>query len=94
VCVAETQAAAKKQGAFSSSANIFSAKATCDRVELARSDGYAGIQGQLAAAERDVLRWANWPTLLAIAIWSVCSTPRSRRMASRRMFRVRPLLIQ
>ena len=75
VCVAETEAEAKKQGAFSSLANIFSGKATCDPVELARSDGYVGIQGQLAAAERDALRWANWPTILAIAIWSGCSLP-------------------
>jgi hypothetical protein len=54
-CVAETEAEAKKQGAWSAFANIFSGKMTCDPLELARSDGNPGIQGQLAAAERDVL---------------------------------------
>jgi hypothetical protein len=74
-CVAETEAEAKKQGALSALASIFSGKMTCDPVELARSDGYTGIQGQLAAAERDVLRWANWPQISSIAIPVVCSLP-------------------
>jgi hypothetical protein len=74
-CVAETEAEAKKQGALSALASIFSGKMTCDPVELARSDGYTGIQGQLAAAERDVLRWANWPQISGIAIPLVCSLP-------------------
>ena len=74
-CVAETEAEAKKQGALSALASIFSGKMTCDPVELARSDGYTGIQGQLAAAERDVLRLANWPQISAIAIPFVCSLP-------------------
>ncbi len=74
-CVAETEAEAKKQGALSALASIFSGKMTCDPVELARSDGYTGIQGQLAAAERDVLRWANWPQISSIAIPLVCSLP-------------------
>ena len=74
-CVAETEAAAKKQGTLSALTSIFSGKATCDPVELARSDGYPGIQGQLAAAERDVLRWANWPQISGIAIPLLCSLP-------------------
>ena len=74
-CVAETEAAAKKQGTLSALASIFSGKATCDPVELARSDGYPGIQGQLAAAERDALRWANWPQVSAIAISLMCCFP-------------------
>ena len=74
-CVAETDAEAKKPGAFSALASIFSGKMTCNPVELARSDGYTGIQGQLAAAERDVLRWANWPQISSIAIPLVCSLP-------------------
>ena len=74
-CVVETEAEAKKQGTFSALTSIFSGKMNCDPVELAKSNGYAGIQGQLAAAERDVLRWANWPQLSAIAIPLVCSLP-------------------
>jgi len=74
-CVVETEAEAKKQGALSALASIFSGKMTCDPVELARSDGYTGIQGQLAAAERDVLRWANWPQISSIAIPLLCSLP-------------------
>jgi hypothetical protein len=74
-CVAATEAEAKKPGTLSSLTSIFSGKATCDPVELARSDGYPGIQGQLAAAERDVLRWANWPQISGIAIPLLCSLP-------------------
>jgi hypothetical protein len=74
-CVAETEAEAKKHGTLSALTSIFSGKATCDPVELARSDGYPGIQGQLAAAERDVLRWANWPQISGIAIPLLCSLP-------------------
>jgi hypothetical protein len=74
-CVAETEAEAKKQGTLSALTSIFSGKTTCDPVELARSDGYPGIQGQLAAAERDVLRWANWPQISGIAISLLCSLP-------------------
>ena len=48
---------------------------TCDPVELARSEGYSGIKGQLAAAERNVLRWANGSRISAIAIPLVCSLP-------------------
>jgi hypothetical protein len=67
-CVAETEAEAKKQGNLSALARIFSRKMTCDLVELGASDSYTGIQGQLAAAERDVLRWDNWPQISSIAI--------------------------
>ena len=74
-CVAATEAEAKKQGTFSALVSIFSGKAICDPVELARSDGYPGIQGQLAAAERDVLRWANWPQISGIAISLMCCFP-------------------
>jgi hypothetical protein len=74
-CVAETEAEAKKQGAFSALASIFSGKMTCDPVELARSEDYTGIQGQLAAAERNVLRWANRPRISAIAVPLMCSLP-------------------
>lgn len=74
-CVAETEAEAKKQGALSALANIFSGKMICDPVDLARSDSYPGIQGQLAAAERDVLRWANWPQISGIAVPLLCSLP-------------------
>jgi hypothetical protein len=74
-CVAETEAEAKKQGALSALGNIFLGKMTCDPVELARSDAYAGIQRQLAAAERDVLRWASWPQISGIAIPLMCSLP-------------------
>jgi hypothetical protein len=74
-CVAETEAEAKKQGTLSALASIFSGKMTCDPVELARSDSYPGIQGQLAAAERDVLRWASWPQISGIAIPLMCSLP-------------------
>ena len=75
VCVAETEAEAKKQGAVSAFANIFLGKMTCDPVELARSNAYAGIQRELAAAERDVLRWASWPQISGIAIPLMCSLP-------------------
>jgi hypothetical protein len=74
-CVAETEAEAKKQGTLSALASIFSGKAICDPVELAKSDGYTGIQGQLAAAERDVLRWANWLQRFGIALPVLCSLP-------------------
>ena len=74
-CVAATEAEAKKQGTLSALTSIFLGQATCDPVELARSDGYPGIQGQLAAAERDVLRWANWPQISGIAIPLLCSLP-------------------
>jgi hypothetical protein len=74
-CVAETEAEAKKQGTLSALVSIFSGKAICDPVELARSNGYTGVQGQLAAAERDVLRWANWPQKCGIAIPLLCSLP-------------------
>src|SRR5258707_15855878 len=79
-CVAETEAEAKKQGTLSALTSIFSGKATCDPVELARSDGYPGIQGQLAAAERDVLRWAYWPQISGIAIPLLCSRSEERRV--------------
>jgi len=74
-CVAEKEAEAKKQGALSTLTSIFLGKAICDPVELARSEGYTGIQGQLAAAERDVLRWANWPQISGIAISLMCCFP-------------------
>jgi hypothetical protein len=74
-CVAETEAEAKKQGTVSALTSIFSGKATCDPVELAKSDGYSGVQGQLAAAERDVLRWANWPQISGIAVSLMCCFP-------------------
>jgi hypothetical protein len=74
-CVAETEAEAKKQGTLSALTSIFSGKATCDPVELARSGAYPGIQGQLAAAERDVLRWTSWPQISGIAISVMCCFP-------------------
>lgn len=74
-CVAEAEAEAREQGTLSALTSIFSGKATCDPVELARSKGYIGIQGQLAAAERDVLRWANRPLISGIAIPLICCLP-------------------
>jgi len=74
-CVAETEAEAKKQGAFSALASMFSGKMTCDPIELARSDSYTGVQGQLATAERDLLRWDSWPQTSGIAILLLCSLP-------------------
>jgi hypothetical protein len=74
-CVAETEAEAKKQGTLSALASIFSGKMTCDPIELARSDSDTGIQGQLATAERDLLRWDNWPQISSIAILLLCSLP-------------------
>jgi hypothetical protein len=74
-CVAETEAEAKKQGTFSALASMFSGKMTCDPIELARSDSYTGVQGQLATAERDLLRWDSWPQTSGIAILLLCSLP-------------------
>jgi hypothetical protein len=74
-CVAETEAEAKKQGAFSALASMFSGKMTCDPIELARSNSYTGVQGQLATAERDLLRWDSWPQTSGIAIPLLCSLP-------------------
>ena len=74
-CVAETEAEAKQQGTLSALASIFSGKMTCDPIELARSDSYAGIQGQLATAERDLLRWDHWPQISGIATLFLCSLP-------------------
>jgi hypothetical protein len=88
-CVAETEAEAKKQGALSALASIFSGKMTCDPVELTRSDGYTGIQGQLAAAERSVLRWDNWPQISGIAVLFLCSLPWSWYFFLRRIRELR-----
>jgi hypothetical protein len=74
-CRAQLLGEAKKQGTLSALTSIFSGKATCDPVELAKSDGYTGVQGQLAAAERDVLRWANWPQISGIAVSLMCCFP-------------------
>jgi hypothetical protein len=74
-CVAETEAEAKKRGTFSALTSIFSGKPTCDPVELARSSGYLGIQGELAAAERDVVPWADWSPIAATAILVMCCLP-------------------
>jgi hypothetical protein len=74
-CVAEGEAEAKGQGTFSALTNIFGGKPLCDPVELARSTGHVGIQGQLAAAEIDVRRWASWPLLGGIAIPVTCCLP-------------------
>jgi hypothetical protein len=74
-CVAETEAEAKKQGTFSALASMFSGKMTCDPIELVRFDSYTGIQGQLATAERDLLRWDTWPQVSGIAILLLCSLP-------------------
>jgi hypothetical protein len=74
-CVAETEAEVKKQGTLSTLASIFSRKMTCDPIELARSDSYAGIQGQLATAERDLLRWDHWPQISGTATLVLCSLP-------------------
>jgi hypothetical protein len=74
-CVAETETEAKKQGTFSALTRIFVPKPICDPVELARSDGYLGIQAELAAAERDVLRWTNWSAIAGIAIPLMCCLP-------------------
>ena len=74
-CVAETETEAKKQSAWSALASMFSGKMTCDPIELARSDSYIGIQGQLATAERERLRWGSWPQISGIAILLLCSLP-------------------
>jgi hypothetical protein len=74
-CVAETEAQAKKQGTFSALTSLFLGRATCDPVELARSSGYIGIQGELAVTERDVLRWANWPPIAGSVISLACCLP-------------------
>jgi hypothetical protein len=74
-CVAEKEADAKKQGVFSALTSIFSGKASCDPVQLALSEDYTGIQGQLAAAQRDASRWARWPQISGIAIASVSFLP-------------------
>jgi hypothetical protein len=74
-CVAERDAEAKKSGAFSALANIFAGKALCDPVELAKSGGHGGIPGQLAAAELELLEWADWPLIACIAILVTCSLP-------------------
>jgi len=73
-CIAEGEAEAGKQPTFSWT-NIFGGKPQCDPVELARSSGRVGIQGQLAAAERDVLEWGNWPLIACIGIPLTCSLP-------------------
>jgi hypothetical protein len=92
-CVAETEAEAKKQGALSALGNIFLGKMTCDPVELARSEAYAGIQRQLAAAERDVLRWASWPQISGIAIPLMCSLPRLWYFFLRRIRELREAIV-
>ena len=74
-CVAENEAQEKSEGPLSALAGIFIGKLTCDPVELARSNGYAGIQGQLAAAQREVLRWDNWSPIAAIAMAAVSCFP-------------------
>jgi hypothetical protein len=74
-CVAEGEADAKRPGPFSVLTNIFGGKPLCDPVELARSGSHAGIQGQLATAELEVLRWANWPLIACIAIQLTCTVP-------------------
>ena len=74
-CIAEADAGAKTKGTFSALTNLFAGKMLCDPLELARSSDYVGVQGQLAAAERDVLRWTNWPFIACIAILLSCSLP-------------------
>jgi hypothetical protein len=74
-CVAETEAESKKQSTWSALASMFSGKMTCDPIELARSDSYKGIQGQLATAERELLRWGSWPQISGIVILLLCSLP-------------------
>jgi hypothetical protein len=74
-CVAESQAEAKEQGALSALTSIFARQPLCDPVELARSGDHAGIQGQLAEAELDALRWAHWPLIACIAIQIACCIP-------------------
>jgi len=75
VCVAEQQTEAKNQGTFSALTSIFTAKPTCDPVELAKSSGYVGVQGQLAAAEQELIRWDNWAPIAAISLAIVGSLP-------------------
>jgi len=74
-CVAESQAEAKEQGTLSALKSFFVGKSLCDPVELAKSGDYAGIQGQLAAAELDRLRWTRWPLSACIAIQVACCLP-------------------
>jgi hypothetical protein len=74
-CVAEKEAEAKKQGTFSALTSIFTGKPTCDPVELARLDSDIGIQGQLAAAERELLQWDNWPAITGVVLVVMCSLP-------------------
>jgi hypothetical protein len=92
-CVAETEAEAKKQGALSALAGIFTGKMTCDPLELARSNSYPGIQGQLAAAQRDVLRWASWPQISGIAIPLMCSLPWLWYFSLRRIRELREAIV-
>ena len=74
-CVAEKQTEAKNQGTFSALTSIFTAKPTCDPVELASSNGYVGVQGELAAAEQEFIWWDKWAPIAAIAVAVVCSLP-------------------
>jgi hypothetical protein len=74
-CVAEKGTEGKAQGALSALTSLFTSKSTCDPVDLARSSGYSGIQGQLGAAQRDAMRWDNWHLIGGIALSVLCSFP-------------------
>jgi hypothetical protein len=77
VCVAERDAEAKRQGPLSALTNLFrSGESQCDPVELARSNGqHEGIQGQLAVAEGEVLRWDSWHLIASMGVLVACSLP-------------------
>ena len=77
MCVAEREAEAKRQGPLSALTNLFGGgESQCDPVELARSNGpYAGIQGQLAAAEHEALWWDSRHLIACVAMLVACSVP-------------------
>jgi hypothetical protein len=74
-CVAQAEAETKNQGTLSALANIFTRKMTCDPIELANSEGYTGVQGQLGDTERELLQWDSRPQRFAIFLAIVCSLP-------------------
>jgi hypothetical protein len=92
-CVAESQAQAEKQGTWSALTNIFGPRFECDPVELARSGAHIGIQGQIAAAERDALWWADWPLIACVAIQLACCLPWLWYFFLRRVREVREALV-
>ena len=67
-CIAEQNAAEKKQDALSALARIFTFKPSCDPAELARSAGYTAVQEQLGTTERELLHWDSWCLIAATGI--------------------------